>query len=172
MSNTSVVCGAQGLTVDDVAACFRDRLRHSVATSLERERTAQPVRVATRASSIPFTSLRPNPHKLWADTSLVTCWRSLGQRLILTFVADSRQSVAKYQQPERSDSLASSQFSDDVVTVETTRLSFLGLRSCPSVPQRTCRPTWLILTLSWRTSIPLRTDRFDSGTADAEGHPE
>lgn len=103
MSNTSVVCGAQVLTVDDLAACFRDRPFYSVWTSLERERAAQPVRAATRASSIPFTSLRPNPHKSWADTHLVIWSRSIGRGLFSPFVADSRQSVAKYQQ--RSDRL-------------------------------------------------------------------
>jgi hypothetical protein len=70
----------------------------SVATSLERERAAQPVRVATRASSIPIMSLRPNPHKSWAGSDLVTCSPSIGWELVSPFVADSRQYVAKYQQ--------------------------------------------------------------------------
>jgi hypothetical protein len=74
----------------------------SVRASLERERAAQPVRAATRASSIPFTSRGPNPHKSWAGSNLVICTQQVGRGLVSLFVADSRQSVAKYQQGKAS----------------------------------------------------------------------
>jgi hypothetical protein len=52
----------------------------SVATSLERERAAQPVRGATRASSIPIARPGLKPHNSYHDSSLLTSPKRFGPR--------------------------------------------------------------------------------------------
>jgi hypothetical protein len=129
----------------------------SVATSLERERAAQPVRVATRASSIPIMSLRPNPHKSWAGSDLVTCSPSIGWELVSPFVADSRQYVAKYQQDRDRTWIAYPGACGKSGCTRTTGQSFRDVCHCPNVPVG-IRP-WLSLTQSGRIAWGHRAAR-------------
>jgi hypothetical protein len=139
----------------------------SVATSLERERAAQPVRVATRASSIPIMSLRPNPHKSWAGSDLVTCSPSIGWELVSPFVADSRQYVAKYQQDRDRTWIAYPGACGKSGCIRTTGQSFQG---CVSLSKRSGGHPFMVIrdTIGPNRMGAPRSTRLPAGTLDAE----